>query len=200
MPGVKLMDTTLTLQIGESPDILVPTTRYYQLHRDFFERLRTEGRELWNYTCCWPSAPYLNRFLDMPLLDVRLVHWLNYYTKCNGYLHWGFCFFADGIDPFQTPSIPFKIFDDSLEQYLPAGDTNIIYEYKGEPIGSVRLEMQRAGVEDYELLCMIKEKAKAVELVSQCISEDFTGIKDVTVFEKVYETLLEEASAKQTES
>ena len=83
---------------------------------------------------------------------------------------------------------------------MPAGDTNIIYEYKGEPIGSVRLEMQRAGVEDYELLCMIKEKAKSVELVSQCISEDFTGIKDVTVFEKVYETLLEEASAKQTES
>lgn len=191
MPGVKLVDTTLTLKIGESPDILIPTTRFYQLHKDFFENLRAEGRELWNYTCCWPSAPYLNRFLDMPLMDVRLIHWLNYYTNCNGYLHWGFCFLMDGIDQFETPSIPFKIFDDSLEQYLPAGDTNIIYEYEGEPVGSVRLEMQRAGVEDYELLCMIKDKKTADELVATCISEDYTGIKDISEFNKIYEKLLE---------
>ena len=193
MPGIKLLDAILTLNVEEGPDILIPTTRFYQLHRDHFEKMRRDGKQLWSYTCCWPSAPYLNRFLDMPLLSVRLIHWLNFYTDCPGYLHWALCFFKDGVDQFKTPSITLQIFDDTPTSYMPPGDSNITYEYEGEPVGSVRLEMQRAGVEDFELLCMIKDKTQALSLTSQCIYEDFTGIKDISAFEKIYETLLEKA-------
>lgn len=188
MPGIPTMDAVLSLHTEEAADILIPTTRFYQLNREVFEQYRKNGKTLWLYTCCWPSAPYLNRFLDMPLLDVRLIHWLNFLLDCDGYLHWGFCFNPDAQDPWKEPSIPFKIFDDSLEQFLPPGDTNIIYPYQGKPLGSVRLEMQRAGVEDFELLSQISDREKALQIVRKCISEDFTGNRQA--FREAYLELL----------
>ena len=124
----------------------------------------------------------------MPLLDVRLIPWLNFLLDCDGYLHWGFCFNPDAQDPWKEPSILFKIFDDSLEQFLPPGDTNIIYPYQGKPLGSVRLEMQRAGVEDFELLSQISDREKALQIVRKCISEDFTGNRQA--FREAYLELL----------
>ena len=189
MPEIPTLDAVLSLHTEDAADILIPTTRFYQLHKDVFEQYRKNGKKLWLYTCCWPSAPYLNRFLDMPLLDVRLIHWLNFLTDCDGYLHWGFCFHPDVQDQWKEPSIPFKIFDDSLEQYLPPGDTNIIYPYQGKPLGSVRLEMQRAGVEDFELLSQISDRERALQIVRKCINKDFTGNRPL--FREAYLELLD---------
>ena len=192
MPGVKTIDAVLTTNLDNSPDIIIPTTRFYQLHKDYFNKAISNGRELWLYTCCWPSAPYLNRFLDMPLLSVRYIHWLCYALNVSAYLHWGFCYQADSQDSFIEPSIPFKIFDDSLEQYLPPGDTNIIYALDGEPVGSVRLEMQRAGIEDFALLSQL-DRETAMSIVNDCIRSDFTADTSLALFEELKLRLLHAA-------
>lgn len=189
MPDVKTIDAVLTTNLDSLPDILIPTTRFYQLRADYFNKAVQSGRDLWLYTCCWPSAPYLNRFLDMPLLSVRYIHWLCYALNVSAYLHWGFCFQADCQDAFTEPSIPFKIFDDSLEQYLPPGDTNIIYVADGEPLGSVRLEMQRAGIEDFELLSQL-DRETAMSIVNCCIRADFTADTSVALFKELRQRLL----------
>ena len=126
----------------------------------------------------------------MPLLSVRYIHWLCFKLNVSAYLHWGFCFQADVQDSYTEPSIPFKIFDDSLEQYLPPGDTNIAYPYNGEPIGSVRLEMQRAGIEDFELLSSLS-RSRAEELTGKCITDDFTADFSPELFDEVYNELLD---------
>lgn len=189
MPNIPTLDAVLTTQLANTPDIIIPTTRFYQLHKSEFDDLAQNGRKLWLYTCCWPSAPYLNRFLDMPLLSVRYIHWLCYLLKVPAYLHWGFCFQADSQDAFTESSIPFKIFDDSLEQYLPPGDTNIVYPVDGIPVGSVRLEMQRAGIEDFELLSQLSHETGSA-LAKHCVHSDFTADTDLSVFERQYRALL----------
>lgn len=43
----------------------------------------------------------MNRFLDIPLLKTRFLHWGNYLYKMNGYLHWGLNYYLEGQDPFE---------------------------------------------------------------------------------------------------
>ena len=46
----------------------------------------------------------------------------------------------------------------SSNNYLPAGDTHIIYPGKDGPLSSLRFEAHRQGIEDYELLEKLKFK------------------------------------------
>ena len=39
---------------------------------------------------------------------------------------------------------------------MPAGDTHIIYPGKNGPLSSLRFESQRLGIEDYEILEILK--------------------------------------------
>lgn len=188
MPGVATMDAILTQNIECLPDVLVPTTRFYQLYKEEFDKMIGDNHKLWLYTCCWPSAPYLNRFLDMPLLWTRLIFWLCKQQKAEGYLHWALDFVAKGQNPYLEPSIPFKIFDDSLEQYLPAGDTCMIYPYQGRPIGSMRLEMVSAAMDDMALLDTLDD-TETENLLSACLTENWTAAVDAEAFRELHRKL-----------
>lgn len=190
MPDITTVDAVLTPAACKYVDIPVLLTRHYQLHKKEYDR-EISGKEVWFYTCCWPTAPYLNRFLDMPLISVRLIHWLNYKLGMNGYLHWGFCSQAKNQDVYKEPSVPFKIMGvPESREYLPAGDTNIVYPTQNGPLGSARLEMMRAGAEDYELLCGL-DKATAAALTDKLINADWCAKTDTAGFEKVHIELLE---------
>lgn len=189
MPGISIADTMLTDKVLDCVDIAIPTTRFYQLHRDVYDKFRENGGKLWLYTCCWPSVPYLNRFLDTPLLSVRFIQWLCYRKNVNGYLHWGFCCGVKGNDVYKNPSVKFSCLGVDSEQYLPAGDTNIIYPYNGGFIGSMRLEALRAGVEDFDLFSQLGKKA--YDIIDSCVTENMTGIYDLNNFEAAYRRLLE---------
>ena len=188
MPGVTTMDAILTKDIECLPDVLVPTTRFYQLYKDSFDAMIGDNHKLWLYTCCWPSAPYLNRFMDMPLLWSRLVFWLCKKCKAEGYLHWALAFVAKPQNPYLEPSIPFKIFDDSAEQYLPAGDTCVIYPYHGRPISSMRLEMVSAAMDDLALLESLDE-TEADKMMSECLTDSWTAAVDAEEFKAIQERL-----------
>lgn len=131
----------------------------------------------------------MNRFLDTPLLSVRFIQWLCYRENVNGYLHWGFCCGVKGNDVYKNPSVKFSCLGVDSEQYLPAGDTNIIYPYNGGFIGSMRLEALRAGVEDFDLFSQLGKKA--YDIIDSCVTENMTGIYDLNNFEAAYRRLLE---------
>ena len=64
--------------VEDALDIYVPKDHYYQLNKNDFEALRDEHNELWFYTCNMPGGRFLNRHIDAPLLNTRLLHWGNY--------------------------------------------------------------------------------------------------------------------------
>lgn len=107
-----------------------------------------EGSERWMYTCTGPQGNYANRFIQLPLIKTRILHWINFkYNEC-GYLHWGFNYWQFSKDPLHdvTPSTNW-----------PGGDCYIIYPGKGKVYPSIRLCAMREGIRDYDLLRMVQQ-------------------------------------------
>jgi hypothetical protein len=89
--------------------------------------------------------------MDLPGSRVRVLHWINFTEDLPGYLHWGLNFWPH--DPFGPPTT----------RYGP-GDTHIIYPGRKGPLSSIRWEIQRESVEDFEYLHLLAtETAKLQE-------------------------------------
>ena len=131
-------------------EIWVPKLNYFTTWDELYEAAREKGVELWFYTCCHPFGFFPNRFLDYPLVKTRVLHWINYAYDLCGFLHWGLN--SWGKDPFGEPN-----------PNLPPGDTHIIYPGRDGPLSSIRFEVMRDGIEDYEYLLLLEEKMKRVK-------------------------------------
>ncbi|MBP3965524.1 DUF4091 domain-containing protein [Paenibacillus lignilyticus] len=185
MPGIPLLEAVETYDLAGSVDILVPKNIYYLEHREQFEKLRSLGDKLWFYTCCFPGGSSMNRLWDMPLLRTRYLHWGNYKYDLEGFLHWGLNHCDDDKDPYEQTDLCF-----------PPGDTHITFPGTNGPIGSVRLEAMRAGIEDYELLKQLakKDKAFADGLTHSCLISFNEANEDPAHFEHVHRKLLQALS------
>ena len=100
-----------------------------------------------------PGGPWLNRLLDNEWLRPALLGWGAAHYKLDGFLHWGFNKYRAGQDPFEK-SVALLGGTDRL----PGGDTHVCYPGKDGPWSSVRLEAQREGIEDYELLRQLEAR------------------------------------------
>ncbi len=131
-------------------DILVP-----QLDEFAGDNYRTmpENHSCWFYTCMYPRSNFANRYVTLPLLKTRLLHWINYKYKAPGYLHWGFNFWGENGDPFGDVSAPLNDW--------PGGDSHIVYPGYRKLYPSIRLAAMRDGIRDYELLRMVAAKDPA---------------------------------------
>lgn len=147
-PGIKTIDAIGGTGYEKYLDIMVPLTRDLHTWFDDYKRAQKSGIELWFYTCCVPYGKYANRFLDYHLSKTRILHWMNYFTDTEGFLHWGLTYGWD--DPF-GPAPRF-----------PPGDSHIIYPGSDGPMNSIRWEMMREGLEDYEYLWLLEHKTKQV--------------------------------------
>jgi hypothetical protein len=148
MPGVKTIDAIGSTGFEDMLDIMVPLTLNLHTWFDDYKKVQASGIELWFYTCCVPYGYYANRFLDYHLSKTRILHWMNYVTGTEGFLHWGLTYGWE--DPF-GPAPRF-----------PPGDSHIIYPGKQGPMSSIRWEMMREGLEDYEYLWLLESKTKHI--------------------------------------
>lgn len=144
-PRLKRIEAIETIDCTGGLEVWVPQLCHFDRWREAFEARRGDG-EFWYYICCNPFGnSYPNRFLDFPLSRVRVLHWLNFSERLAGYLHWGLNFW--GNDPFGTPS-----------GELPPGDTHVLYPGSQGPLNSIRWEIQRESLEDFEYLHLLAEK------------------------------------------
>ena len=150
-PKIRIIDASMCTEIAGSIDIWVPQPPEYEQKEQFFNERRKAGDEVWFYTCLSPKGKYMNRFIDYPLLDTRLLHWVNFKYDMPGYLHWGFNHWQGDPFTFLEPNW-------GGDNFLPPGDSHIVYPGKRGPLSSIRLEALRDGIEDYELLILLKAK------------------------------------------
>jgi len=188
LPGIPILDATMNPALVGSVDIWCPQAQEYQRHRERFESERKLGDRVWFYTCCFPGGPWLNRLLDMELLRPALFGWGAARYDLEGFLHWGLNHYRPEQDPFEM-----SVVGHGGGNQLPAGDTHIIYPGPEGPWSSVRLEAQREGTEDYELLRKLKERdPKAANAI---IRKAFRGFdkytKNVKTFRAARKELLE---------
>jgi hypothetical protein len=160
MPGVKIVEANHSREVANAINVWVPQLDYYHSDYSFYRERQAQGDEVWFYTCLSPQGNYANRFLEQPLIQTRLLHWLNYRFGATGYLHWGLNYWSMNRDGESTHM------NKEGGNTLPAGDSWIIYPAYGKVYGSIRLEAMRDGIADYALLQLLEEKhpAEAKEL------------------------------------
>jgi hypothetical protein len=190
-PELKIMEACHTKDLVGAMNVWVPQLNF--LHDDFahYQERQRAGEEVWFYTCVFPQGEYANRFIELPLIKTRLLHWINFRYGITGYLHWGYNHWTQE-DPFTSTTRAHP-----GPSYLPAGDPWIVYPGKNGPLDSIRFEAMRDGIVDHELLSQLAEKnpKKAAALASTLILDFDKYDTDIKTFRRTRHTLLKRVSA-----
>ena len=143
------------------------------------EERRKHGEKFWWYVCTGPKAPYCTLFIDHPGTELRVWLWQTWQRKIDGILVWQSNYWTSSAaypDPNQ-PQNPYKdpmgwrsgySTPDGDKKPWGNGDGRFIYPPQAAadanppapvvdgPVDSIRWEMLRDGIEDYEYLTMLK--------------------------------------------
>ncbi|MEL7087340.1 MAG: glycoside hydrolase domain-containing protein, partial [Planctomycetota bacterium] len=130
------------------------------------------------YICVSPTAPYVGSFIDRGATDLRVWLWQTWQNGVDGILIWEAMHWHSAAVYPDEPQNPYR---DTMS-WAPfaktpwkAGDGRFIYPPKAlfdenasrpvmdKPVASIRFEMLRDGVEDYEYLTILKDLALAHE-------------------------------------
>ena len=139
-PKIRRVEAIEAPDFGDSLEVWVPKTCHLHNWMDTYKKRQSEGAELWFYVCLFPNQTYANRLIDYSLLKVRMLQWQNWLFDAHGFLHWGLNHWTD------------KPYESVERGSLPPGDAFVIYPGKDGPVNSLRWEITREGIEDFEYL------------------------------------------------
>jgi hypothetical protein len=148
-PELRRLDAIETPHCLDHLEIWIPKLDHLATWETAYEEARRQGNELWFYTVgIFQGGSLPNKTVDVPLIESRLLHWLNYRYGLKGYLHWGFNAWTD--DPWRAPG-------------EHRGDGWHVYPKKGGLLNSLRWEQMRNGIEDYECLWLLENKISQIK-------------------------------------
>jgi len=157
VPEVRLIDAMGAAEFAPYVDHPVPLESAYER---FVAESGIPAEQIWFYYCCGPTGAWPNRFIDYPLTRVRIFTWVAFRYGIPGFLHWGLNHW--GWHPPFYRSEEYNPFDNTTGGSLQAGDSYLIYPPRmphecPEPIDSIRWEIVRKAMEDYEYLHLLRE-------------------------------------------
>lgn len=153
------------------------------------------GQESWWYVCLAPKPPYPNLFIDMPSTNYRLIPWMSWKYDVTGLLYWATTFWSQ-TNPWNDPETYTTTYGDGCLFYPPL--------VSDEVIPSIRLEVLRDGIEDYDYLAILRECVDNAqsdadfdcqELIAQAnaiLEIDDNIVKDVEQYTQNSDTILAE--------
>lgn len=186
-PGIRTIDAVHSHGVNNTVDVWVPQLDFYNQDYNFYKERKMAGDEIWFYTCLAPQGEYANRFIELPLIKTRILHWINFRFGATGYLHWGWNFWSENPMAETSGIIP------EAGNIMPGGDAFITYPGNGRILSSIRLEAMRDGIVDYELLNMLAEKKPdmAKEICRQVVYEFEKYDVDIKSFREKRRKILE---------
>jgi hypothetical protein len=199
-------------QLEGGPNIYCVISNLYR--DDASEKRRAFGDKFWWYVCTGPKAPYCTLFIDHPATEMRVWLWQTWQRKIEGILVWQTNYWTSSAaypdqpqNPYEDPMGWTSGYSTPKGQKRPwgNGDGRFIYPPLAAananppkpvlegPVDSIRWEMLRDGIEDYEyhvilkrLLNDKKEKLTAKQFQKHVsllnVPEEIT--KDMTNFTK----------------
>lgn len=185
-PDLKVLEATMTVSLSGIVDCWCPQVQEYQKNIDFFKQRQAAGDAVWVYTCLIPGGPWINRLVDQERLRQVYVGWACAKYDLQGFLHWGFNMHRG------KPYEELVRLHDGPNNFLPAGDSHIVYPGKKGPISSQRFESHRIGMEDYELLYLLKKQnpVLAEELINELFQAFDQFDKDISDYRRVKREML----------
>ena len=154
--------------LADVVDLWCPTSM--NLHSPAEAECRARGDEFWWYICMNPKAPYATEFIDHPGTDLRVWLWQTWKERIAGILVWETVYWTSRAvypDARQNPYEDPASWADSMRYNWGNGDGRFLYPPRacfngGEgavvepPNGSMRLEILRDGIEDYEYFAILR--------------------------------------------
>ncbi|MHB8901605.1 MAG: DUF4091 domain-containing protein, partial [Thermoguttaceae bacterium] len=142
------------------------------------EARRALGERFWWYVCTGPKAPYCTLFIDHPATELRVWHWQTWQRKIVGTLVWESNYWTSSAafpdsaqNPYEDPMGYVSGYSTprGTKSFWGNGDGRFIYPPLSAatpssrpvleaPVTSIRWEMLREGVEDYEYLYLLRQK------------------------------------------
>ncbi len=136
------------------------------------------GREFWSYLMCWPKEPHLNLFIDSYAINMRMWLWASYRYNLKGILIWNLNQW-NGAREAAPPGMVQNIWEDPMTYKsghgtpvgsapeFGNGDGMLFYppnrdpnhdktKYMEGPVPSIRLEILRDGLDDYDYMVMLE--------------------------------------------
>ena len=162
------------------PNIWCPVSPQYK--HEPAEQRRRHGEEFWWYVCTGPKAPYCTLFIDHPATELRVWLWQTWQRDIHGILVWQTNYWTS---PTAYPDHPQNPYEDPMgwrtgystpkgeKRPWGNGDGRFIYPplaaadarpaapVLAGPVDSIRWEMLRDGIEDYEYLAMLERLLEA---------------------------------------
>ncbi len=150
----------------------------------------SENIELWAYSAGYnKNYTYTNHLIENTGLQTKMMFWQLYQEDCTGYLYYGTNNWTEQDGNVQTiyydttPTGSFNMFEWRTNKWYLASSGKYIYGngvlfYGGSQgkglrgaayIGSIRVEMMRDGVEEYQMLTMIED------LLGEKAAKDIVG-------------------------
>ena len=132
---------------------------------------QAKGGQMTWYISCDQSYPQPNYFIDAPAMDPVMVPWITWRYGMQGILYWDVKFWSMTPDPWVSPvTYPEGYF--CSDQHILNGEGSLLYpgsevrQHTGQanvdgPVGSIRFELLREGIQDYECLWMLKKLGDA---------------------------------------
>lgn len=166
-PDWEQSQTAYDLMIGRL-NIWCPNSQFFDTEpktRPTLEDRHALGEEVWWYVCCGPGKPYNNFFVDMSAMSHRLLFWQQKREKVQGLLYWNTTWWnPESLSDPWSSMMTVKEINPDLR-----GDGSLFYPGKqvgiDGPVTSIRLEMIRDGLEDFDLLSLLEKKKG--EMVAQ---------------------------------
>lgn len=165
------------------------------------ERQRTRPRnELWHYVCISAQKPYPNLWgIDYRGIDHRILYWQLWRYQLTGTLYWAVTYWQQNL--WENPmSYPGGNGDGSL-YYWPDG----VHASSGSdgkpdtPVNSVRLELTRDGIEDYDYLALLQKASAKAKGADAATARKLLDVSDLTPAFNRYVTDPQRLAARREE-
>ncbi|MEA3367918.1 MAG: DUF4091 domain-containing protein, partial [Planctomycetota bacterium] len=192
------------------PNLWCPVSHNYD--HEAAEKRRAHGDRFWWYVCCGPKTPHAGLFIDHPATELRVWLWQTWKRRIEGVLVWSTNYWTSTA-AYPDPDRPQNPYEDPMgwvsgystekgvRRAWGNGDGRFVYPPEScadahppgpvpdGPVDSIRWEMLRDGLEDYEYLAILRrllaekggrlkpdERARCEDLlaVPESISKDMT--------------------------
>lgn len=127
---------------------------------------QAKGGEMTWYISCDQIYPQPNYFIDAPAMDPVMVPWITDQYRMAGFLYWAANFWTETPNPW-LDAVTFISGYLCSDGYVLNGEGSLLYpgddvkRYTGQPnvngpVSSLRFELLREGIEDYDYIQMLR--------------------------------------------
>jgi hypothetical protein len=153
---------------------------------------QSKGGEMTWYISCDQIYPQPNYFIDAPAMDPVMVPWITESYKMAGVLYWAANFWTETPNPW-LDAVTFISGYLCSDGYVLNGEGSLLYpgdyvkRYTGQPdvagpVSSLRFELLREGIEDYDYMQMLKQAGQnefAESIVAKMVIDVSTFSRNV---------------------